>query len=128
MSGIKERSTPITVALDRYFDGEYIDFLELDIKVTGTDYQKAVYKELINVGCGDLITYKDLSEKLVNKGIKSSPQSIGGAVGKNPISIFIPCHRVVGTNKKLTGFRGGLDRKAYLLELEGHKVENDFLV
>ena len=66
-----------------------------------------------------MTTYGELARKLRENGIPAAPQAVGGAVGHNPISILIPCHRVVGTNGSLTGYAGGIEKKQFLLELEG---------
>ena len=80
----------------------------------GTDYQKSVWQALLDIPWGATVTYGDLAKKL-----GSAPRAVGSAVGRNPISLMIPCHRVVGAKKQLTGYAGGLERKRYLLRLEG---------
>ena len=109
--------------LDRYFKGGQPNIKELSLNPIGSDFRKKVWKILCDIPYGKTITYKEIAEKLAKeKGLKSmSAQAIGGAVGHNPISIIIPCHRVVGSNGKLTGYAGGLDKKEYLLKLE--KIE-----
>ena len=106
--------------LDRYFKGEKPSIKEIKINPNGSDFRKEVWKILCKIPYGKTITYKEIAEKLAKeKGLKSmSAQAIGGAVGHNPISIIIPCHRVVGSDGKLTGYAGGLDKKEYLLKLE----------
>ena len=79
----------------------------------GTDFQKRVWQYLLTIPYGETRTYGDLA-----KALDSSPRAIGGAVGRNPISILIPCHRVVGSDGSLTGYAGGLEAKRFLLELE----------
>ena len=90
------------------------------LKPAGTNFRQIVWQELLNIPYGDTITYKELGKKVAVRLGKSSmsSQAIGGAVGHNPISIIIPCHRVIGTNGSLTGYAGGLDKKEYLLALE----------
>ena len=109
--------------LDRYFKGEQPNIKELSLNPIGSDFRKKVWKILCEIPYGNTRTYKEIAEKLAKKrGLKSmSAQAIGGAVGHNPISIIIPCHRVVGTSGNLTGYAGGLDKKEYLLKLE--KIE-----
>ena len=80
----------------------------------GTDYQKSVWQALLDIPWGATVTYGDLAKKL-----GSAPRAVGSAVGRNPISLMIPCHRVGGAKKQLTGYAGGLERKRYLLRLEG---------
>ncbi len=107
--------------LDRYFKGENPKISELEIEVEGTEFRKEVWKILCEVPYGEVTTYGDIAKKIANKkGIKTmSGQAVGGSVGHNPISIIIPCHRVVGTNKSLTGYGGGIQNKVKLLKLEG---------
>ena len=73
---------------------------------------------------GETGTYGALTERLKAAGVPASPQAVGGAVGRNPISIIIPCHRVVGADGRLTGYAGGLDKKQRLLALEGVNLPN----
>lgn len=105
--------------LDRYFKGENpkIDF---DLKPKGSEFRQRVWNTLLSIPYGKIVTYKEIAEKVfdLEKG-KISYRAIGGAVGHNPISIIIPCHRVVGSDKSLTGYAGGIDKKKFLLNLEG---------
>lgn len=113
--------------LDRYFNGEKPKINELEISPIGSEFRKTVWEILKNIPYGEVITYNDIAKELAKqKGIKKmSAQAVGGAVGHNPISIIIPCHRVVGTNGSLTGYAGGIKKKIYLLEHE--KVNMDKL-
>ncbi len=113
--------------LDRYFKGEKPDISELEINLIGSEFRKSVWEILKNIPYGEVITYNDIAKELAKqKGIKKmSAQAVGGAVGHNPISIIIPCHRVVGSNGSLTGYAGGIKKKIYLLEHE--KVNMDKL-
>ena len=106
--------------LDRYFKGEKPNIRELTLNTNGSSFRKEVWKILCEIPYGSTLTYKEIAEKLAKeRGLKSmSAQAVGGAVGHNPISIIIPCHRVVGTNGNLIGYAGGLDKKEYLLDLE----------
>lgn len=92
----------------------------VSLHLIGTDFQKEVWNILLTIPYGKTITYKDIASFLAkNHGIsKMSARAVGHAVGKNHLSIFLPCHRVVGSNGKLTGYAGGIDRKKYLLNLE----------
>lgn len=83
-----------------------------------------MWKILCNIPYGETITYKDIANKITKnlRKDKMSAQAVGGAVGHNPISIIIPCHRVVGTNVNLTGYAGGIDKKIRLLQIEGHDM------
>lgn len=106
--------------LDKYFEGEKPNINELDLNPIGSEFRKEVWKILIQIPYGTVITYNEIANRIAKqKGIlKMSSQAIGGAVGHNPISIIIPCHRVIGTNGNLTGYAGGIDKKIFLLNLE----------
>ena len=85
----------------------------------GTPFQQAVWSQLLTIPYGRTTTYGTISHHLQIQGISASPQAVGGAVGRNPISILIPCHRVLGADGSLTGYAGGLTVKQQLLHLEG---------
>lgn len=107
--------------LDRYFRGERPSVSELKLAPSGSEFRRAVWKILCGIPYGEVITYGEIA-KLIDRqnGLSSmSAQAVGNAVGHNPISIIIPCHRVVGTNGSLTGYAGGIDKKIYLLRHEG---------
>lgn len=107
--------------LDKYFGKEKPEISELPIELIGSDFRKQIWKILSEIPYGKVITYRDIAKQIAEqKGIKTmSAQAVGGAVGHNPISVIIPCHRVVGTNGSLTGYAGGIKNKIKLLELEG---------
>ena len=105
--------------LDLYFAGKEPDFMPT-LNPTGTSFQMSVWAILRAIPFGETTTYGAIAKQLEkNTGRRMSAQAVGGAVGRNPISILIPCHRVIGANGSLTGYAGGLDKKEYLLELEG---------
>jgi methylated-DNA--[protein]-cysteine S-methyltransferase len=106
--------------LDRYFNGEKPCPNELDLAPIGSKFRKNVWDILCKIPYGKVITYNDIAKEIAKKRKinKMSAQAVGGAVGHNPISIIIPCHRVIGTNGSLTGYAGGLDKKEYLLKFE----------
>ncbi|MBQ4179062.1 MAG: methylated-DNA--[Elusimicrobia bacterium] len=106
--------------LDRYFAGKKPNIKEIPIKFIGNDFRKSVWKILYEIPYGKVLTYGDIAKQIAKqKNItKMSAQAIGGAVGHNPISIIVPCHRVVGANGSLGGYAYGLNRKKQLLELE----------
>jgi methylated-DNA-[protein]-cysteine S-methyltransferase len=100
--------------LAEYLSGERTGF-DLPTATHGDAFEERVWALLREIPIGETTTYGDLAERL---GDKSLAQAVGQAVGRNPISIVVPCHRVVGKNGKLTGYAGGLKRKQFLLELE----------
>ncbi len=105
--------------LDLYFAGKKPDFMP-PLHPEGTAFRKQVWKALLTIPYGETRTYGELA-KIIAKEKQvpiMSAQAIGGAVGHNPISIIIPCHRVVGAKGKLTGYAGGIEKKAFLLEME----------
>lgn len=110
--------------LDIYFSGRQPDFTPL-LKLKATSFRKDVWDILLTIPFGKTMTYGEIAYRIAEqKDIRRmSAQAIGGAVAHNPISIIIPCHRVVGANGSLTGYAGGLDRKAWLLEMEHSKLE-----
>lgn len=99
--------------LDLYFSGE-VPLFSPPVLLTGTDFQKRVWTALSDIPYGQVVTYGSLARQL---GIRSA-QAVGGAVGRNPISLILPCHRVIGAKGLLTGYAGGLDRKRWLLDRE----------
>ena len=118
-----EQNTPVLSAarhwLDVYFTGREPDFMP-PLNPIGSGFQRAVWELLLQIPYGQTTTYGALAQKLAQQqGLAHmSAQAVGSAVGRNKISILIPCHRVVGTGGRLTGYAGGVDRKAGLLELE----------
>lgn len=115
--------------LDRYFGGEKPDISRLPLRPAGSVFRQEVWKILCEIPYGEVITYGDIAKKMAVKlGRKTmSGQAAGGAVGHNPISIMIPCHRVVGAGGSLTGYAGGIDKKVKLLELEGVDLPRLFM-
>ena len=99
--------------LDIYFSGRKPDFMP-PVAFRGTAFQQRVWEALLTIPYGQTVTYGELARRL---GCRSA-QAVGGAVGRNPISIIVPCHRVVGASGALTGYAAGLDRKRTLLDLE----------
>ncbi|TYO95333.1 methylated-DNA--[protein]-cysteine S-methyltransferase [Desulfallas thermosapovorans] len=115
--------------LDSYFAGEKPDVSQLPLAPIGSEFRQGVWSILREIPYGKVITYGDIAKKMAVKMNKESmsSQAVGGAVGHNPISIIIPCHRVVGSNGSLTGYAGGVGIKKKLLELEGVDMSNLFL-
>lgn len=108
--------------LSQYFSGSVPDFLPpMDLK--GSEFQKRVWTLLLEIPYGKTVTYGELAKKL---GCKSA-QAVGSAVGRNPISVLIPCHRVVGADGSLTGYAGGVEKKEFLHNLEAKICKKDHL-
>lgn len=105
--------------LAEYFDGQRMDF-DVKLDAQGTDFQKEVWRCLSDITFGKTKTYQDIA-KMVNR--PKGSQAVGGANGRNPISIIVPCHRVIGKNGSLTGYAGGLERKLWLLAHEGIAIK-----
>ena len=102
-----------------YFSGRKPDFTP-PTAPAGTAFQQSVWEILRTIPYGQTVTYGAIARRIEqNTGCRMSAQAVGGAVGRNPISILIPCHRVVGTNGSLTGYAGGIDKKERLLQWEG---------
>lgn len=100
--------------LEAYFSGSRTRF-DLELDPAGTEFQKRVWNALIDIPHGETRTYLQIANQLGNP---KATRAVGAANGRNPISIIVPCHRLIGSSGGLTGFAGGLDAKAYLLELE----------
>ena len=106
--------------LEKYFNGENPSIDEIPLNYIGTEFRKKVWEILKEISYGELVTYKHLAEIIAKaKGLNTmSAQAVGGAVGHNPLLIFIPCHRVIGVDGSLTGYAAGLENKRFLLNLE----------
>ena len=115
----EEKETPLlkqaAEMLQEYFDGKRMRFDGLPIRAEGTEFQKRAWRALLDIPYGQTHTYK---EQAVAIGNVKACRAVGAANGKNPISVVIPCHRVIGSDKSLTGYAGGLEVKKALLELE----------
>lgn len=120
-STIGSHLTILTTAADelsQFFSGHRHDF-SVPVKPMGTAFQLSVWRELQTIKWGETYSYRDIAKRL---GKPTGSRAVGGAVGRNPIPIFIPCHRIVGANGSLTGFSGGLQNKKKLLECEGRPL------
>ncbi|WP_196001426.1 methylated-DNA--[protein]-cysteine S-methyltransferase [Clostridium sp. 1001271B_151109_B4] len=115
--------------LDRYFAGEKPKISELQLAPSGGEFRKLVWDILCEIPYGEITTYGEIAKKVAFKMNKKSmsSQAVGGAVGHNPISIIIPCHRVIGAKGNLTGYAGGIDKKIGLLEHEGVDTSKLFI-
>lgn len=105
--------------LDAYFAGTPLPPSTVPLAPFGSSFRQAVWAKLLEIPYGELTTYGAIAKQLKAERGKASALAVGGAVGHNPISIIIPCHRVVGAGGNLTGYAGGLDKKVWLLEHEG---------
>ena len=102
--------------LNQYFAGE-VQELDVPLIFAGTEFQRTVWAELMKVPCGETISYGELARRIGNPmGVRA----VASAVGANRLSIFVPCHRVIGSDNRLTGYAGGLPAKKILLSLEGY--------
>jgi len=115
--------------LNDYFKGNKPKINALPIKAEGSQFQMAVWKLLYDIPYGEIVTYGEIADRVKKKTGKQqmSAQAVGGAVGKNPISIVVPCHRVMGVDGNLTGYGGGIENKLWLLRHEGVSVERFFI-
>lgn len=115
---IENPDHPVLVETERqlgeYFAGTRRSF-DVPLSFAGTDFQKRVWAALLAIPFGETRSYGEIADQL---GAPGASRAVGAANGRNPISIIAPCHRVVGSNGKLTGFAGGLEAKAFLLDLE----------
>lgn len=100
--------------LDEYFAGKRRNF-EIELEVIGTEFQKRVWNELLKIPYGEVVTYNDIA---LIVGDKKLVRAVASAIARNRLMIVIPCHRVIGSNGKLTGYAGGLERKSWLLNHE----------
>jgi methylated-DNA-[protein]-cysteine S-methyltransferase len=100
--------------LDQYFAGSAVEF-DVPLSLSGTDFQRRVWTELREIPHGETISYGELARRLGSPG---ASRAVGLANGRNPIAIVVPCHRVIGADGRLTGYGGGLERKAWLLRHE----------
>jgi methylated-DNA-[protein]-cysteine S-methyltransferase len=107
----------VAAQLDAYFAGELSSF-DLEMNLLGTPFQQRVWTELCAIPYGETISYGELARRVGNV---NASRAVGLANGRNPISIIVPCHRVIGANGSLTGYGGGLERKTWLLE---HELKN----
>ncbi|ULO07354.1 methylated-DNA--[protein]-cysteine S-methyltransferase [Paenibacillus sp. 19GGS1-52] len=106
----------VTPLLESYFAGLPVSFAGIPLDLWGTPFQKEVWLGLANIPYGAVSTYKQLAEQI---GRPQAVRAVGAANGQNPLPVILPCHRVIGANGTLTGYRGGLKLKQELLELEG---------
>ena len=104
--------------LDEYFHGTRTTF-SVPLRYDGTKFQQEIWRQISQISFGKTISYTELAKRA---GAPSAPRAAGTATGQNPLSIIIPCHRVVGRNGGLRGYAGGLDRKRHLLEVEKIRI------
>lgn len=110
-----QKMQPYTALFLAYFQGQQIDFNKVTIDIVGTDFQEAVWQQLRQIPYGEICSYSLIAEKI---GKPKAVRAVASAIGKNPLLILIPCHRVIGKNGEITGFRSGIPLKKQLLKLE----------
>lgn len=108
--------TDLRARLDRYFAGDWRAFDGLDLDAGGSEFQRQVWRGLRSIRAGTRLTYRQLARAI---GRPAAARAVGAANARNPISIIIPCHRVIGADRSLRGYAGGVDRQAWLLKHEG---------
>jgi methylated-DNA-[protein]-cysteine S-methyltransferase len=117
----------VTLQLDQYFAGERREF-ELEVDLSGTRFQEAVWRRLREIPYGSTVSYGEIAEGLGEEDFPAGletherPRAVGAEVGRTPVPIVVPCHRVVGADGSLTGYGGGLERKSALLDLESSQL------
>ncbi|MFO0591262.1 MAG: methylated-DNA--[protein]-cysteine S-methyltransferase [Polyangiaceae bacterium] len=112
---LTEREGPIGERLRAYFEGDLDALDAVDVATFGTDFERRVYAELRRIRRGEVVSYSELARRC---GSPSAVRAVGATNAKNPISIVVPCHRVIGADGSLTGYAGGLERKRWLLAHE----------
>lgn len=115
-------SSKLAHAIDRYFAGELTAIDTLPVQTAGTPFQREVWGALRKIECGATVSYGQLAEQI---GRPTAVRAVGLANGSNPISLVVPCHRVIGSNGSLTGYGGGIERKRWLLEHESKNQRLD---
>ncbi len=111
----EERLQPVVEQLEEYFLGHRSTF-DLDLDLVGTKFQCLVWKRIKEIPYGETRSYKQIATEI---GAPKAVRAIGGANNQNPVPIIVPCHRVIGSNGSMVGYGGGLDKKEYLLKMEG---------
>lgn len=115
----REPFDAVITQLTEYFDGDRTEF-DLPLSLQGTDFQQTVWRALCTIPYGETISYGQLADRI---GRPTAARAVGLANGKNPISIIVPCHRVIGSTGDLTGYGGGIDRKRMLLDFENRATK-----
>lgn len=110
-----------SLQLEEYFSGKRKEF-DLPLDLRGTDFQLSVWKQLLHIPFGETVSYLHIAKAL---GDPHATRAVGNANGKNPVSIIVPCHRVIGANGSLVGYGGGMDKKKALLTFERNLSHND---
>lgn len=113
---VRQRVTALEAMLRRYFAGDLAVLDTIPVELNGTPFQKRVWQALRRIPSGSTISYADLARRI---GSPSAIRAVGTANGANPVAVIVPCHRVIGSDGRLTGYGGGLDRKQWLLSHEG---------
>ena len=124
----EEKDLPVFRLADRWLDTYFAGKKPNDVPplhLSGTAFSRAVWEELLLIPYGQTVTYGEIAGRMAGRlGVQpTSPRAVGAAVGRNPISLMVPCHRVVGADGKLTGYAGGLEKKEWLLSMERDKKD-----
>jgi methylated-DNA-[protein]-cysteine S-methyltransferase len=115
---MKNSKQPFTAAiewLEQYFDRDFDNLPEVKLDLRGSDFEMGVWREMLTIKAGDTLTYSAIAKRLGNS---NASRAVGNASRRNPVGLIVPCHRVIGANGSLTGYAGGLDRKAWLVSHE----------
>jgi methylated-DNA-[protein]-cysteine S-methyltransferase len=112
--GAEEPFRPVREQLGQYFGGERTEF-DLPLVMAGPEFERGVWQALRGIGYGETVSYGEIARRI---GYPDAARAVGRANGRNPISVIVPCHRVIGADGSLTGYGGGLERKRFLLEHE----------
>lgn len=127
-AALKNEKHPVLIKaeaqLKEYFSGKRLIF-DLPLNPKGTEFQNKAWRALSKIPYGDIWSYGKQAQFLK---APNAQRAVGGANGRNPIPIIIPCHRVIGSTGKLTGFSGGMEIKIFLLKLEGHEIDTEKLL
>lgn len=120
---LQQQANPggLSEIMQRYFAGELAVINSVPVMTAGTEFQRSIWQQLRQIPCGEIITYGELAKRI---GRPTASRAVGMANGSNPISIVVPCHRVIGSQGALTGYAGGVQRKQWLLKHEGFLPRN----
>lgn len=127
---VNNLTTQVRNWLDLYFAHQNPDPNSLPLLISGSHFQREVWEYIRKIPYGELTTYGNIAQEIAKNhpGTKMSAQAVGNAISKNPFVIVVPCHRIVGSDHRLVGYAGGVEKKEFLLCHEGHTIENHKLI